>query len=93
MNKCKTCKHWIAPGNDDFQAGYICHPVDPDTYEPMAMPFEVRMCESPKIVFFERSPDSTGISLIDGSEYYASMLTGEDFGCVNFTGSWRHNDG
>ena len=85
MDKCKTCKHWTSPSaNENWDAASICHPVDPDTYERMKMPFEVRMCESPKIVYFERNPDSTGISLTDASRYYASMLTGEDFGCVNY---------
>ncbi len=30
--------------------------------------------------FYER-PDKDGACVADGSEYYASLITGEDFGC------------
>ena len=84
MKTCKTCKHWVkANENDDYRASEICTPLDQDELEPMKTEFEVRICKSPKIIFFERSPESTGVSLIDGSCYYAKMLTGENFGCVN----------
>jgi hypothetical protein len=82
---CKTCKHWTAPDThiDKYSIVEICQPVDPDTFEPMVNAFEVRECRSPKIAYFERNPESTGITLVDASEYFARMLTGEDFGCVN----------
>lgn len=86
MDKCKTCKHWKLPPDDEkfWRVKDICNPVDPDTFEPMKLDFEVKMCISDKIVWFERQPESTGVSLMDGSDWFSQMLTGEDFGCVNY---------
>lgn len=33
--------------------------------------------------FFERPSESTSIALVDGSNYFAKLLTPENFGCVN----------
>jgi hypothetical protein len=84
MNKCKTCKFWEEEYWDETQYDPIRHPIDPDTLELMPTNFEVRLCKSSKIAYFERHPESNGISLVDGSDYLALMLTGEDFGCVNW---------
>ena len=84
MNKCCTCKHWIEPDErGEYAAFRICHPYDQDEFDPMEIDFSVRICKSPKNTIFERSPFSDGVSLIDGSQYYAEMMTGEDYGCVN----------
>jgi hypothetical protein len=83
MKLCKTCKWWKDPENEDYKAEWICNPHDQDTFEKAKMPFEVKMCYHPGIAYFERNPSSSGISLVDGSEYYAMMCTGENFGCVN----------
>lgn len=79
MNTCKTCKHWKTEG-----AGHsdILRPIDPDTYEPMAMPFEVRSCEHPALLFCERPLEKDGFAIADGSGYMAGLYTAEDFGCV-----------
>lgn len=60
----------------------ICHPTDPDTYEPMVMPFAVKLCRHPKQTFAERPVEADGFGVVDGSEYYARLITAEDFGCV-----------
>jgi hypothetical protein len=49
----------------------------------MALGYEVRKCESPFLRWFE-TPEIDEASLVDGSEYYAALLTGEAFGCVNY---------
>ena len=86
MQTCKTCKHWISlEGSDYFadkRAARVCQPIDPDTYEPMALGYEVRECKSPLLRWFE-TPEPNEAALVDGSEYYAALLTGQDFGCVN----------
>lgn len=41
----------------------------------------VRFCKHPKLEFCQR-PERNALAVIDGSEYYAALLTGEDFGCV-----------
>lgn len=78
MNTCKTCKWWI---QDD---GYneITKPLDPDTCEPMKIPWETRLCKCPKIRFYERPVESNEATICDGSQYYAELCTAEDFGCV-----------
>jgi len=87
MNTCKTCIYWVSTTKDlndkEWRMDQICNPVDPDTWEPMQVDFEMRACRSPLICYFERTPEKTGITLCDGSEYLAIMLTGEDFGCIN----------
>lgn len=83
MNLCKTCKFWSLPDDKKWRAKDICQPIDPETYELMKTDFQVMVCTCPKIVWFERQLESTGVSLIDGSDYYAEMLTAENFGCVN----------
>ena len=82
---CKTCKHWADPGRKDtWNAELICKPKDPDTYESMIFPFEVRLCKHPAQTFAERPVESNGFGLVDGSEYYACLATAEDFGCVRY---------
>ena len=76
---CRTCKHWT-PGESHDER---CHPVDPDTYEPMALLYEVRRCKSPLLQRFDRPAESHRASVCDGSNCAASLLTGPDFGCVN----------
>ncbi len=80
MERCKTCKHWFK--EMDGRGSQITDPVDPDTYEPMEMPFEVRRCANERILFYERPLESVGAAVVDGSEYIAALLTAEDFGCV-----------
>lgn len=83
---CKNCKYWKKEDtHQNYHADEIIEPYDPDTYQPMEnLPFEVRICLCPEIVYFERQPTDKGVALIDGSNYYARMLTAENFGCVNF---------
>ena len=76
MKTCKTCKHWTG---DDHRTS----PEDPDTYEPMDMPWPVRYCEHPRLMRFERPVDPDQASCMDGSYYIAKLATGPDFGCVN----------
>lgn len=86
MKHCKTCKHWKTPEDCDpnYRGEEICKPTDPDTYEPMEkLPFEVRRCASPKLLFAERPVESNGACVVDGSEYWAGLCTGEDFYCSN----------
>ena len=78
MRTCESCVHWRV----DHQPDSIEEPYDPDTYEPMAMPFEVRRCRHPKLLFCERPLERDGFSVADGSEYFAAFYTGPDFGCV-----------
>jgi len=82
MERCKTCKHWGSKPDEEIYSDRICKPYDEDTFEKKKMPFEVKRCCSPNITLFEKNLNSNGISLTDGSEYYASMCTGEDFGCI-----------
>lgn len=80
MQTCKTCRHWKEP--TEHYARDICTPLDQDVMEPMAIGFRVAQCKNPAIAYFETPPEANGISLVDGSEYFAALCTGEDFGCV-----------
>lgn len=88
MNTCATCKHWtVVQERDDGSYENIYNPVDPDTWEPMDMPFEIRRCNNPAKTFCERPVERNGFGTADGSTYMADLFTGPDFGCV------RHSDG
>jgi hypothetical protein len=85
MNRCRNCKYWQIPeGCNGYVSDSIYNPIDPDTFESMKMPFEVRECKSGNITLFERNPNPKGVSLQDGSDYFATMYTGPLYGCVNF---------
>ena len=82
MERCRTCKFWVVNKGDWDQ---ISNPFDPDTYEPMKMPFEVRLCQHPDWKFCERPLRDDGFALADGSGYMANLYTAENFGCVLHT--------
>lgn len=72
---CKTCDFW--EGKDT-----VTNPDDPDTYEPMAFDFEVRLCGHPELTLFERPMDAYGFGVCDGSGFRAVFMTAENFGCI-----------
>jgi hypothetical protein len=53
VKTCKTCKFWTTEEGNNYPVNVMV-PIDPDTWEPMEMPWEVRRCECPRIRFFER---------------------------------------
>ena len=76
---CKTCKHWVDdPGSD------LLHPYDLDAGDMMVLPFEVRVCRTKRLLFFERPIESDQAAVIDGSVYYAGLISGPDFYCANW---------
>lgn len=79
MDKCRTCKHWRMP---DQEWERIIAPIDPDTYERMKLPDEVRECRHPMLLFCERPLEPNGFAVADGSEYMAALYTAHEFGCV-----------
>jgi hypothetical protein len=81
VNRCNTCRHWKVD-TDSVTSTELCNPTDPDTFEPMVMPFEVRECLHPKLQFCERPITVDGFAVADGSTYYAGLFTAQDFGCV-----------
>lgn len=82
MAHCKTCRHWKAREEENYRLAILTDPYDPDTFEPMAMPFEVRRCTHPKLLFCERPVEDPGFAVADGSTYFAALVTTETFGCV-----------
>lgn len=83
--RCKDCKHWgNRPDSVADWQDHISKPIDPDTYEPMDLPHEVRRCYHPELRFCERPLEADGFAVADGSEYYAALYTGEAFGCVKW---------
>lgn len=87
MTTCKTCRYW--QGATNYRDGtpredHIITPIDPDTWQPMVMPFEVRLCKSPKLMVFERPIEIDMASVCDGSEYRAVLYTAEAYGCIHY---------
>lgn len=83
MNTCKTCKHWTRPAEGEHPRVLdLCNASDPDIGKPMDRGFEVRRCAMPTQTFCEAPVERNGFGLTDGSEYMATLVTAEDFGCV-----------
>lgn len=51
------------------------------------MPFAVRRCMHPKLLFCERPVEDDGFCVADGSIYRAALYTAERFGCVLHEGN------
>jgi len=65
MNQCKTCEFWQVT---EEEIGYWGGPItvfDPDGFEPVKMPFEVRYCRSAKLQRFERPIERDRASAVD----------------------------
>ena len=86
QQRCATCKHWQEP-NEKYDL--ILYPFHPGTCERTKTEEEaanvfghrVRYCRNPKVEFYQR-PKIDGAAVVDGSEYRAELITGEEFGCV-----------
>lgn len=88
MKQCGTCRHWLIRDEEDRE-NRVIFPYHPVTYEQPEDEAEAaklyghraRVCHSPKVLFYQR-PAIDGAAVMDGSEYRASLITGEQFGCV-----------
>jgi len=81
MEKCNDCKHWkFDPKNyhDGVDLISVYDSKDHLTAKP-----GFKFCKNPKLKFYE-APGLDEACLIDGSQYHAALITGKDFGCVNF---------
>ena len=83
MKTCKTCKHWQGPADDDFYADSLCKPLDPQNdYKTMERGYGCKVCKMPTQTFAEAPVERNGFGMVDASQYYAVLVTAEDFGCV-----------
>lgn len=88
---CATCRFWrIEGGRPNDIASAVADELavrDPVTHELIEpQPFEVRPCRAPLVRFYER-PARNGAAIVDGSEYFAALVTGPDFGCIAHEGT------
>lgn len=91
MNRCKTCRWWDSTASEIewIPARNILQPHDPIEYTEADTPekvkalfgYNVGLCKSPKVLFYE-FPSRDGACVVDGSQYAASLVTAEEFGCV-----------
>lgn len=92
---CRFCKHWKMPKDGEYFGAPDCaiprNPDSEDFFEEVVDEDEQRRlfghatkyCCSPKLKFYQR-PEKSECCVADGSQYMAVLITGEDFGCVNF---------
>lgn len=93
MNKCATCKwwtrgerHWNSVTRELGEAYEVY--VDPEhkngnyTRHEVIAQYDVRECKSPLLRFYE-VPSANGAAVCDGSDYWAGLFTGPEFGCQN----------
>lgn len=96
MNTCQTCKWWKVGEDDLDHVSNIINPLDhiPIDSESWMDRYNLdeadvkaryghvmRRCTSPRILFYQR-PGIGGACVVDGSNYHASLLTSESFGCT-----------
>lgn len=95
--KCKDCKHWKLPKEEDYWPGYeIVMPLTFPDYEHIKdeteqvklLGYSLKYCTSPKLLF-HRTPTKDGACMVDAEEYKANLITGEDFGCANFESDYK----
>lgn len=98
---CATCVHWRLRESD--YDNYLLFPPNPanddlperdEAANARVWGHRVRRCRSPGVTFYER-PSAIHASVMDGSQHRASLLTGEDFGCllhVTYTGPEGEQD-
>lgn len=87
MNQCVTCRYWKL--SKEYPEVDFIYPYHPTTYDRADNITEVKstwghlvgVCTSPHVLFYER-PTKNGATVMDGSQYMARLVTGEDFGCV-----------
>lgn len=84
QGRCASCRWWRVDEEDAYEVRQF-GVRDPLTYELVEpQPFEIRKCYSPELKFYER-PGPGGAVVMDGSQYMAILVTGHQFGCVNWT--------
>ena len=83
-HRCRNCVWWQIPDELSYYAVFEVY--DPDTMKPMDNIIEVRKCCSPQLLFHERPPTTMVASIYDGSDYFGMLISGGDFGCVNWEG-------
>lgn len=81
MEDCKSCVHWGIREEDRYCG--VLTPLDTDTGEEMELPYKVKYCNSPDVLFYERPVKPNQACVVDGSEYMAKLITGPEYGCVN----------
>lgn len=97
-NRCITCTHWRLPDREIkefFGAEDLAMPLNPtdpdngwariesDNDQRELFGYVTKYCRSPKLKFYER-PAKSEACVADGSEFMGVLITGEDFGCVNW---------
>lgn len=84
LRLCATCRWWSNAADSSMDPASELAVRDPITYELVdPQPFELRVCTSPKVRFYER-PERDGAAVVDGSEYFARLVTGPEFGCARW---------
>lgn len=90
MKTCQTCRWWrLVQGDDEsYRIRNLVVGNHPTTHEVFSESqavqlhgYRVRQCLAPKLLFYQR-PSRNGLAMLDGSGYFAALVTGEDFGCV-----------
>lgn len=90
VNTCKTCRFWIQRENQNVRTFSRHQPIagpqelkDAAELYGVGHVYETRECTAAR---FAEIPAPNGSAIIDGSEYWAGLFTGEDFGCVQWKG-------
>jgi len=86
MSTCQTCRWWLRNAGDTYlgvtqelgEALEVYSPMGDDTT--VVPTYSVRRCTSPALRFYE-TPSVDGAAVCDGSEYWAGLFTGPQFGC------------
>ena len=95
--RCRDCKYWLDTERDDNDADGYDHyqslrfDLHPSTYEKVGK-VKAKYCGSANLLFYQ-SPGANQATVVDGSQYKAALITGPEFGCVNFEKSDNTTEG
>ena len=81
MRKCKDCKFWEFDP-EKYEVGQDVFSLVDENNNWIIKP-GFKYCKNPKLLFYD-APDLDGACVVDGSQFRAGLITGQDFGCVNF---------
>lgn len=96
MSTCATCQHWgvrgpshhddavVADWDHDAKDGKVIRIQDWDALRPVNATYKACAAIPMGPVEFSRQT-SPGAVVVDGSEYYAALLTTADFSCALFS--------
>lgn len=79
---CKTCRFWQSSKECHIEAQKVCRA--PSTHFTTILVVEETLDNVLIDTNTRQELESTEVGVLDGSGYWGELMTGPDFGCVNY---------